>query len=191
MKVQPLSVPVAHFQPSADDLSEFDEALACGLEWMWADAAVLPGLEWLARKNPLRWEKLEQMRVHEWSTHFRSLPDDRPVHLRVSGRPSPFQTFESAQDASRWILFCAQSLDPLETAIGSLDCLEGLPAYPPYWANCESQSRFKDTILLPSEALPLFQQLVDTSYVPVSTRDRPCPARPPCAGSRKVAGGCV
>jgi len=61
--------------------------------------------------------------------------------------------------------------------------------YPQHWSNSEYDS-FKDCILLPSEQLGPFQRLLDNTYHPACTRDRACPARPPCRNSRQVAGGC-
>merc|ERR1719506_2248268 len=44
---------------------------------------------------------------------------------------------------------------------------------------------------MPVESLPSFQELFDATYAPVSTRDRPCPARPQCRFSRQTRGGCA
>lgn len=138
------------------------------VEWMWGDAALLPGLHSLARLNPLRWQRLSAAAC---AATLQASSEHRPVHLRFVGEEDQ-QTFPSPAAASKWLL--ARLANP-----------------PHYWANHDVGMGFKDSCLLPEEARRPFQQLLDSTLFPASSRDRPCPARPPCRNSRKVAGGCA
>jgi len=187
------SAPTAEAVPD-----EFKLAHRNGLEWMWADAALLPGLEGLAAMNPLRWKKLRTGVPHiVWVDRLRFEGQRRPVNLRVIGAGGDSLRFATPQAAAAWIHRWAEQADqstafspPLRSTPDPV-CRTGPPAearYPAYWNN--GSRIFKDAILLPRSSLALFQQLMDESYVSVSTRDRSCPARPQCKHSKRVAGGC-
>lgn len=83
------------------------------IRWMWADAKLLPGLAFLAKKDPLRWSKwLHSIRDESLSNKNK----DRPVRLQVRMRTrlnhpeprrpfqqQPFQyEFPSMEQAVKW-----------------------------------------------------------------------------------------
>jgi len=174
-----------------EDLRIFEQAVLSGLEWMWADAALASGLEWFAKQNPLRWEKLEPESCHEWAAYFSRQKDHRPIRTRIPGAVrTTNRHFESAQAAARWVEDCAALLDPVieKEMLGAQDPRS---CFPEYWVHSGDQDQFKDAILLPVDQFAPFQELLQATYVPASTRDRPCPAKPPCENAKKrLKGGC-
>lgn len=69
------------------------------LEWMWADAEILPGLHFLAHINPLRWHRGKPLKVAE---ELEAVAPIRQVNMRIVGQHNHL-TFESCAAAARWI----------------------------------------------------------------------------------------
>jgi len=120
-----------------------------------------------------------------------------PVLLRIAGSEEA-RRFESPAGAAEWIRRCSDCDGAMRQRAASASVAESI-RYPAYWTNqgarqiilgVENFGSFKDTILMPAESLCVFQQMLDSTYTPVSTRDRPCPARPPCSKSGRQPGGC-
>jgi len=172
-----------------DDLRIFNEAVQRGLEWMWGDAGI-PGLQRFAKYNVLRWERLEPATCHEWASLLSRQAAGRPVNTRVPGASKTKRFFESAQAAARWVEDCAELLDPVnEMEIRGAQ--DPRSCFPEYWVNKGNPENFKDAILLPKDQFGPFQELLLATYAPITTRDRPCPARPQCEDARRrPAGGC-
>lgn len=74
------------------------QALDRVYEWMWADAAMMPGLEALAKRNPWRWEALNP---RELEARLKSLQECRPVRLRAAGEEDELE-FETPALAAQW-----------------------------------------------------------------------------------------
>lgn len=71
------------------------------VQWMWADAALLQGLESFAQQNPLRWS--ERCEPKDLAAQLAAMDENRPVRLAGLHLVSP-KEFCSPNDAATWLL---------------------------------------------------------------------------------------